>query len=110
MAAPERATWHDDVIDVIMTSPRGQLCRRQQWALLTSALTKSTLTVDRSTGLVGSAGQWAPSVSLTSDAYRWDPCVRVKPEKEKVFRVVGPEVNQAAQQGLAWARELGRLG
>ena len=52
-------------------------------ALLTSALTKSTLTVDWSTMSVGSASQWVPLVSLTPDAYRWDPCVRFKKEKEK---------------------------
>ena len=63
-----------------MTSPRGPLCRRQQWALLTSALTKSTLTIDRSTGSVGSGSQWSPSVSLTSDAYKWGPRVRLKPK------------------------------
>jgi len=66
-----------------MTSPRGQLCRRQQWALLTSALTKTTLTVEWSTGSVGSACQWVPLVSLTSDAYKWGPRVRFKKEKGK---------------------------
>ena len=66
-----------------MTSPRGQLCRCQQWALLTSALTKTTLTVEWSTGSVGSACQWVPLVSLTSDAYKWGPRVRFKKEKGK---------------------------
>ena len=61
--------------------------------MLTSALTKSTFTVDRSTRLVGSASLWAPQVSLSLETYRWDPCVRVKLEKEKkkAFRFVGLE-------------------
>ena len=53
------------------------------------------LTVDWSTGLVGSAGQWAPQVSLSLETYKWDPRVKEKPEKEKgkkVARANEPEV------------------
>ena len=45
--------------------------------MLTLALTKSMLTVDWSTGSVGSASQWVPLVSLTSDTYKRGPCVRL---------------------------------
>ena len=80
MAAPERATWHDDVSK---TSPGGRSTDVSSGPLLTSALTKSTLTVDWSTGSVGSAGQWAPQVSLSLETYKWDPRVRVNQKKKK---------------------------
>ena len=54
MAAPEHATWYDDVS---MTSPGGS-------ALLTSAVGPADVSVDKvdidwSTESVGSAGQWS---------------------------------------------------
>ena len=59
---------HDDVI---MTSPGRS-------ALLTPAVGPDDVSVDQviidrdwSTGSVGSASQWVPSVSLTPETYRW---------------------------------------
>ena len=50
---------------------------------MTLALTKSMLTVDWSTGSVGSAGQWALLVSLTVVTYEWGPHVRLNQKKKK---------------------------
>jgi hypothetical protein len=41
------------------------------------------LTVDWSTGSVGSASQWVPLVSLASNAYKWGPRVRLKPKGKR---------------------------
>jgi hypothetical protein len=71
-------------------------------------LTKSTLTIDWSTGSVGSASQWAPSVSLSTDTYRWDPRERVKPKKEK-GRAAGLLGSKGSWAG-SWPTRLGSLG
>ena len=91
-----------------MTSPEMSALLRQLWALLTLALTKSMLTVDWSTGSVGSASQWVPLVSLTSDTYKRGPRVRLNQKKEKRKKGYWAGKDLAAQQGSA--RTGGRLG
>ena len=82
MAAPEHATWYDDVS---MTSPGGS-------ALLTSAVGPADVSVDQvnidwSIGSVGSVSQWVPKVSLILETYNWGPRVRVYQKKKKGKRV-----------------------
>ena len=73
-----------------------------------SALTESTLTVDWSTGSVGSASQWVPLVSLTLDTYKWGLRVRLNQKKEKRKKGYWAGRDLTAQQGSA--RTGGRLG
>ena len=51
--------------------------------LLMSALTKSMLTVDQSTGSVGSASQWGPTGQSLSSDLQVGPACQVKPEKKE---------------------------
>ena len=83
-------------------------------------LTKSTLTVDWSTGSVGSAGQWALLVSLTVVTYEWGPHVRLNQKKknnEKGLKDYWAGSELVAQQRLGSVladrlglRLVGRLG
>ena len=72
-----------------------------------SVLTKSTLTVDWSTGSVGPQVSGVrmsvvPQVSLTLETYRWDPHLRVKNRKRKKgkgLRTIGPNVDMRPNNG-----------
>ena len=58
--------------------------------------------------MTGQLGQWAPLVSLSTDTYRWDPRVRVKPEKEK-GRAAGLLGSKGSWAG-SWPTRLDSLG
>ena len=92
MAAPERATWHgDDSVDRVNI-----------------VLTESTLTVDWSTGSVGSASQWVPLVSLSVVTYKRGPRVRFIRKKKKGKKLLGRKrTGGPTRLGL---RLMGRLG
>ena len=60
--------------------------------VLESVMGPADVSVDQVNGsLVGSRFSRVPLISLTGEADRWSPCVRVKPKKKKERRrALGP--------------------
>ena len=74
---------HLGVPHVMLTSTWGRSVLTSAWSMLTSALTKSTLTATVS----GVHWSMAPHVSLTPEPDAWDPSVsRVKRKRKKEKR------------------------
>ena len=101
MAASGHAVCH---ADVSMTSSGGSGMMTSAWPMLTSSLTRSTLTQSTVNGQRSpvSGGSTGQSAGLTD---RWDPRVSaVQKEKGKRDRVFGPKVLLGSSRSWAcWA-------